>query len=114
MTLLVISSVGGTVESKICTNCKEIKDISDFYVCGGQLRGDCKECTKKKNLTYQRKHKTWLTRFKDMTERREYMKEYYANNKEKFAEIRRRFKEKHPDYGKEYARERRNKINDAK
>ena len=109
-----ISSVRGIVESKTCTHCKEEKLITDFYAHKGQPRGDCKECTKKKNMAYQSKYKTWLTRYKDLSERRAYMSEYYANNKEKFAEYTRRFREKHPEYAKEWAREQKNKKNDAK
>jgi hypothetical protein len=49
-----------------------------------------------------------MHRFVDDDEKRSYMVEYYAKNKENFAEYRRKFKKKYPDYYKEYSRKRKN------
>jgi hypothetical protein len=90
---------------KICSKCNCAKIAStDFYVCQGKWRSECKACTIRKNVRYQKRVKAWKHRFVDNDEQRSYMVEYYAKNKEKFAEYRRKFKEKYPDYYKEYAR----------
>jgi hypothetical protein len=81
---------------------------SDFYLCQGKVRSECKKCTIKKNVRYQRRVKAWKHRYVDNDEKRSYMIEYYAANKEKFAAYRAKRKAKFPDYHKEYARKRKN------
>lgn len=96
-------------DCKICSKCHGIKDpIKDFYSSQGKVRSECKACTIKKNVDYQKRVKSWMHRFVDDDEKRSYMVEYYAKNKEKFAEYRRKFKKKYPDYYKEYSRKRKN------
>lgn len=96
-------------ELKICSRCNEVKTAeNDFYMCQGKRRSECKACTIKKNVRYQRKVEAWKHRYIDNDEQRVYMLEYYANNKEKFVEYRKRFKEKYPDYYKLYARKKKN------
>jgi len=94
---------------KICSkcNCAKISHM-DFYMCQGKWRSECKACTIRKNVRYQKRTKAWMHRFVDNDEQRSYMVDYYAKNKEKFAEYRRKFKEKYPDYYKEYSRKRKN------
>lgn len=70
------------------------------------MRSECKKCTIKKNVRYQREHESWKYRFVDNEEKKTYMSDYYAKNKEKFAEYRAKFREKHPDYFKMYHRDR--------
>lgn len=96
-------------EVKICSkcNCAKIAE-TDFYMCQRKRRSECKACTIKKNVRYQKRTKAWLHRFVDDEEQRSYMVDYYSKNKEKFAEYRRKFKERNPDYYKEYARKRKN------
>ena len=77
---------------------------SDFYLCQGKPRSECKQCTIDKNIRYQKRVKAWKHRFINDEERRSYMTEYYAKNKEKFAEYRLTFKKKYPEYHKEYSR----------
>jgi len=77
-------------------------------MCQGKWRSECKACTIRKNVRYQKRTKAWMHRFVDNDEQRSYMVDYYAKNKEKFAEYRRKFKEKYPDYYKEYSRKRKN------
>lgn len=62
---------------KICTNCKEEKEISFFGINKSKKDGlqfFCKEC--RKNESKQRK---------------EYRKNYYMNNKEKILEVQREY-----------------------
>ncbi len=101
--------VGVNVVNKTCSKCKKTKDIDLFYICQGKHRSECKACTIKKNVAYQREVKTWKNRFVDNDEQRSYMVEYYAKNKEKFAEYRKQFKVRYPEYYKEYARNRKSK-----
>ena len=97
-------------ETKICKICKEHKLFKDFYQSKGTYRKECKKCRIKKNVAYQRANQTWRDRCIDESEKKAYMLDYYAQNKEKFKEYRRRFKEKNPEYYKKYSRERKNGI----
>ncbi len=97
---------------KTCTGCHKAKDREkDFYISQGRVRSQCKECIIKKNVQYQIDTQAWLMRDSDDEQRRAYMVEYYAKNKEKFAEYRRKFKNSHPEYYKVYARDRKDKKN---
>jgi hypothetical protein len=90
-------------DRKKCSKCHKSKIIHmDFYMCQGKYRSECKMCTIKKNVKHQKKTKAWRHRFVDNDEKRLYSVEYYANHKEQFAEYRRKFKERYPNYYKEY------------
>lgn len=92
-------------ELKICTKCNCLKSSeTDFYMCQGRLRSECKACTISKNVIYQKKKQSWKKRAMSDEEQKSYMVDYYGKNKEKFAEYRRKFKENHPEYYKEYFR----------
>lgn len=102
---------GAMAEIKICSKCNQAKETwQDFYFCKGKMRSECKMCTVKRNVRYQRKVKAWKFRYVDNDQQRSYMVEYYRKNKERFAEYRKKFKEKYPDYYKDYARNRKNKA----
>lgn len=89
---------------KKCSSCKKEKDMkTEFYFSKGKIRSECKKCTIQRNLTYQRKSKSWKKRCSDYAENREYMLRYYEENKERFAEYRRTFLERHPGYYRAYA-----------
>ena len=89
--------------NKICSKCHKSKDLeNEFYLSSGNYRSECKNCTIKKNMKYQRKVKSWKFRSIDNDSTRTYMREYYSKNKEKFARYRAEFKLRHPDYYKEY------------
>ncbi len=94
---------------KICSKCKKEKEVQDFYSCAGKWRSECKKCTIKRNVKYQRRVRAWRTRYGGDDERREYMRTYYAQNKDKFAEYRKRFVEKYPDYYTQYCRRKKEK-----
>lgn len=94
---------------KICSKCNMAKIAEkDFYMCQGKMRSECKACTIKKNVRYQKSVKAWKYRCTDTEEKRSYMNEYYAKNKEKFAGYRKKFKEKYPEYYKLYSRQHKN------
>jgi hypothetical protein len=100
----------GMNELKKCTNChKEKEQLSDFYLAQGQWRSECKQCTIKRNIRYQRRVKAWKHRYIDEDTRRLYMREYYQKNKEKFAAYREEFKKRYPEYYKSYFRKRKEK-----
>ncbi len=95
---------------KICSQCHQAKEaVMDFYLCSGRWRSECKMCTIKRNVRYQRKTKAWKHRYVDDDTRRLYMREYYDKNKAKFAQYRAEFKARYPEYYKEYFRKRKEK-----
>lgn len=97
---------------KICSKCHQAKEaMRDFYLCSGRWRSECKACTIKRNVRYQKKTKAWKYRYVDDDTRRLYMREYYEKNKDKFAQYRAEFKERYPEYYKEYFRARKEKKN---
>ena len=88
-------------QMKVCSRCQERKLLrTDFYMCSGRYRSECKKCSSKFAVIRQRETEAWKTRFATHEERKSYANQYYAKNKDKFAEYRRRFKERHPDYYK--------------
>lgn len=106
---MVLSSVEIFVpmtELRTCKTCKEAKPASEsYYAYKGKLRGECKTCCIKKNIAYQVKNEVWKTRFVDKDKKKSYIADYYAKNKPKFDEYRRRFLEKNPHYNRDYMRE---------
>lgn len=94
---------------RTCTVCAKEKSEEEFYKYRGQPRGECKKCTVRRAVHYQRKVKAWETRCGDHESSKKYMREYYAKNKEKFVEYARRWKEKNPDYFKRQNRREREK-----
>jgi GrpB-like predicted nucleotidyltransferase (UPF0157 family) len=87
---------------KICSQCYEAKLPNEFYVSKGASRSECKACTKEKNMAYQRKTKAWKHRYVDDEGRKTYLSEYYKNNRDKFANYRKRFLKANPDYHHDY------------
>lgn len=96
-------------ELKICSRCNCAKIAStSFYRCQGKMRSECKACTISKNVRYQKQTQAWMHRFVDEEGKRSYMVDYYSKNKAKFVEYRRKFRERNPDYYKDYTRRRKN------
>jgi len=115
LTRLETSFAGAFVQDslKVCRTCHIAKLLEqDFYRC--RTRNECKSCTIQKNMAYYKQAKVLKKSSQDGEQKRSYMVEYYANNKEKFVEYRRRFKEKHPEYHKEYGRKRKNEKRQKK
>jgi len=95
---------------KICSKCHQAKIMDkDFYLCSGRWRSECKACTIRRNVRYQRRIKSWKHRYLNDDTRRLYMREYYEKNKEKFVAYRAEFRLKYPEYYKEYFRKRKEK-----
>lgn len=95
---------------KICSQCHQAKEsVTDFYLCAGRWRSECKACTIKRNVRYQKRVKAWKHRYVDDDSRRLYMRDYYNKNKERFAKYRSEFKNRYPDYYKDYFRKRKEK-----
>lgn len=59
-------------------------------------------------MKYQKKVNAWRDRTLDDS-RKIYMRDYYKNNKDKFAQYRAVFKERNPEYYKDYFRTRKEK-----
>lgn len=94
---------------KTCIRCRKDKDsLLDYYANQGHMRAECKACTSRLNTQRQKRQKVWINRFVDEESRKEYAKEYYAKNKERFASYRSAFKKKNPEYHKMYQRNRKN------
>ncbi len=86
-------------QTKICTKCKEVKELSFFYKDKGTKSGlgsRCKECVKNCAKESQQNNKEF---------RKDYLKEYEKNNKDKIIENRRVYREENREYFKEYHRE---------
>ncbi len=97
---------------KICSKCHQAKIAKmDFYLCAGRWRSECKMCTIKRNVRYQKKVKAWKHRYVDDDTRKLYMRDYYEKHKTKFAQYRAEFRLRYPEYYKEYFRNRKNKKN---
>lgn len=92
-------------DQRRCTRCGKFKVLNEgFYMCQGRWRSECKVCTIKRNVRYQKKHKTWFNRNVDPEERRAYLRDYYKKNKAKYQEYRKKFLKRNPDYFKNYYR----------
>lgn len=90
-------------KKKFCKLCLTEKEITDFYFYKTYARSECKSCSKKKNAIYQKKREGWRSKFATVEEKRAYMRQYYADNKEKYREYRETFSSKHPNYLRERA-----------
>lgn len=96
---------------KVCKRCKEPKnELTDFYMCGGYYRSECKKCTVERNVSYQRRVRAWQHRNGNEEGRKIYMKSYYESHKEQYAEYRHEFKKRNPEYYKFYFRARKEKV----
>ena len=97
------------MSDKVCSKCGETKQLTaDFYLCSGRWRSECKACTIKRNVKYQRSIQAWKHRYLDDDERNSYMRDYYSKNKEKFAVYREEFRKRYPEYYKNYFRRKKN------
>lgn len=95
------------VTEKLCSKCKIIKSIKDFYfyVCHNGYKhyaSWCKECDKKNRL--KNKEKISLHHKKYYQENKEKIKEYFKNNKEHYNELKKKYRETNKEHLKEYAK----------
>jgi hypothetical protein len=95
------------MEKKVCSKCKEEKEVCEFGKDKTKKSGynsQCKSCTKEwrlKNKTHLVKyHKKWKTSNSEHIYN--YSKTYKQNNKEKIEEYYRQWKQKNKNYFNEY------------
>lgn len=81
------------METKVCSYCKEEKNIEEFRYTQGKYRGECKKCEAYKHKLYCQTHKDVIKRIAHKT---------YANNIEKYHERAIQDREKRKLYNKEY------------
>lgn len=111
---------------KICSKCKAIKKLSDFYVNKVRVDGyhsACKECHKsdnkvrknknRQNPFFKEKELAYKKEYRARTviERKEYMKVWHEKNAEQQAEYRAKYREKNLEYFKQYAQENKGAVN---
>jgi hypothetical protein len=100
---------------KVCSKCKEEKELSYFDKDKRKKdghRSQCKKCIKEYYLNNKEYYKEYKEKYKEKY--KEYYKERYKNNKEKnkeyYKEYRKEYyknnKEKHKEYCKEYIKNR--------
>lgn len=92
-------------EFKTCSQCHVAKELPiSFYICAGKFRSECKACTVKKNVQYNKNVRAWRQRYVSDEARKLYMRQYYDKNRAKFAVYRSKFKSRYPNYYREYFR----------
>jgi hypothetical protein len=111
------------METKICSKCKEEKEVCEFGVCKSNkdgLKSSCKVCRKVEGKVYR---ETNITKRKETlknwyTKNPEYNKNYYNNNTEKVKKINKNWyklnKEKHRKNNKIWEESNREKIKEYK
>ena len=78
-----------------CTKCHQVKSIAEnFYSHKGYTRKRCKTCF----VAHVKKYYEECWDEEHIKRKKEYMKQYYQDNKEKFAESQKRFKDRNPGY----------------
>jgi len=106
---------------KICSKCKEKKELSEFYkhkTLKYGVRSECIQCTKEYNKSRREKRKEYEKEYnlknkdkiKDrnkkyyknhINEIKEYRKKYYQENKEIFKEYKRKWYQENKEYSRE-------------
>jgi macrodomain Ter protein organizer (MatP/YcbG family) len=84
------------MEKKICSKCKEEKDVCDFYNNKSNLDGkrpECKVCTNKQSTLYNQKNKEKVKSIKQ---------KYVDNNKDKVKKSKKDWFNKNPKYQNEW------------
>jgi hypothetical protein len=80
------------MEKKICSKCKEEKEICEFYNNKDRFDGkrpECKVCSNKQSTLYNQKNKEKVNGIKQ---------KYVDNNKEKVKQSKKEWFDKNPDY----------------
>ena len=108
------------MQTKLCSKCKEVKPIEDFYRKKRHKDGynsHCKECINKQNIEYCRNHIEELEKYrkiyyKDNLERtKKNTKKWKKANPEKYREQQKKYYKNHIEYFKEYSKDNVEKIN---
>ncbi len=85
-----------------CSFCFKSKLLSEFYVCSGVVRPECKACTKEKRRIYVEKMRQVDENYPNCPKLADYRRKYYNDNKEKFAKYRAEFNARNPKYFDKY------------
>lgn len=96
-----------TVRTKKCTDCGEIKPITEFYKRKESKDGHqsiCKECSKRYNQKWNRDNKERKKKYNAQWNRDnpEYQAQWREDNKEHIKEYQAQWKQDNPEYKKEY------------
>jgi hypothetical protein len=95
------------MEKKVCTKCKEEKELSEF----NKGRSECRLCSKEYKKEYYENSKDKIKKGKkeyrenNKDKIKEYDKEYKQNNKDKLKEYDKEYKQNNKDKVKEYGKE---------
>ena len=94
------------MEKKVCSKCKEEKDVTEFY----SGRNQCKLCVKEYKKEYKENNKQ---KIKDISKK--YREKYKEKNKEKIKQYKKEYieknKEKNRKYNNQYREKNKEKIN---
>ena len=95
---------------RTCSRCKQIKQITEFYIKNKDpiiYRSDCKTCKNKSDYAARRDRKKYIprkmTKYPDGLTRSEKNKLYYLNNKEKIDKYHEEYNALHKEDAKTYA-----------
>jgi hypothetical protein len=83
------------MKTKICSKCKEEKEVCEFYNNKSTYDGkrpECKLCTNKQSILYNKKNKDKVDKIKQ---------KYVDNNKEKVKKSKKKWFNKNPNYQNE-------------
>lgn len=110
------------METKICSYCKEEKDIKEFRFSNGRYRGECRECERLKFKLYRKnnpekvKQRDKISRERNIEKRHQNYKKWAINNKEYLKEKRKKYyienKEYFKTHAKRYGLEHRTRLNE--
>jgi len=105
--------------TKICSKCKQLKEINEFYkhkeYLGG-YRSQCKDCSRKGNELYRQIHKEEIKKYMKKYQKtnkkqlRNFKNKYYQTNKEKILKQHETYHQDHKKEIEEYQKEYRQKY----
>ena len=84
------------MQTKICSKCKEEKEVCEFYNNKNRFDGkrpECKICSNKQSTLYNQKNKEKVDKIKQ---------KYVDNNKEKVTKSKKKWFDKNPEYRNEW------------
>jgi hypothetical protein len=84
------------MQTKICSKCKEEKEVCEFYNNKNRFDGkrpECKICSNKQSTLYNQKNKEKVDKIKQ---------KYVDNNKEKVTQSKKKWFDKNPEYRNEW------------
>jgi hypothetical protein len=103
------------IRTKKCTDCGEVKPITEFYKhkeTADGYRGSCKECCKKQAIQWNQNNKELTKQYKaqyyqnNKERKKEYNSQYYQNNKEHLKEYSAQWYKDNKEHRNQYEKER--------